>query len=94
MTEEINKDIYPQSVDFNYKIRCSAHNLKPYVYCEMCMLRSDMQVLKENIKKDWNHINAQAFIALEENYKDIINQTKLINELQIEIEILKGKIKE
>ncbi len=92
MTDEINKDVYPQSVDFDYIVRCSAHNFKPYVYCEMCMLRSDMQSIKENLRREWNHINAQTYIALNDNYNLMTEQTKKINELQIEIKLLKGKI--
>jgi hypothetical protein len=94
MTTEINTGVYPQSVDFQYKVRCSTHNLKPYVYCEMCMLRSDMQSIKENLRREWDHINSQAYIALNDYYDAMKKQLKLIHELQIEVELLKGKIKE
>ncbi len=47
----MNKDVYPQGVDFNYKIRCSQHTFTPYVYCEMCMVRSDLQSIKEDVAR-------------------------------------------
>lgn len=88
----MNEDVYPQEVDFDYTIRCSAHNFKPYVYCEMCMVRSQMQTLKEDIMTNANHTVAQAFIAINDNYRDLQIHKKKIEELQIEVELLKRKI--
>ena len=87
----MNKDIYPQSVDFEYTIRCSAHNFKPYVYCEMCMVRSQLQTVKEDVMKSANYAIAQAFIALNDNYRDLQVHRKRIEELQIEVNLLKSQ---
>lgn len=34
-------------MEYEYKIRCDKHNFKPYEYCEMCMLRSEVQACVE-----------------------------------------------
>jgi hypothetical protein len=87
----MNEEIYPQSVDFEYTIRCSAHNFKPYVYCELCSIRSQMHKLEEKIMFRANHAISQAFIALNDNYKDLQIHKKIIEELQIEVNLLKDK---
>ncbi len=35
----------------DYKIRCDNHSFKPYVYCEMCMIRTLLQEAVEKNKK-------------------------------------------
>jgi len=87
----MNPDVYPQDVDFKYKIRCSAHNLKPYVYCEMCMLRTQVQEVKEETDRRVSFTLAQSYIALND-MRDIVDRhSKQIAELQIEINLLKSK---
>ena len=36
---------------FTYKVRCDKHNLKPYEYCEMCMIRSDLASIVTEVRK-------------------------------------------
>ena len=88
----MNKDVYPQDVDFNYKVRCSAHNLKPYVYCEMCMVRSDLQVIKDNVRRDTMHTLGQASLAINVIHDILEKHRKQIEELQIEFILLKKNI--
>ena len=86
----MNKDVYPQDVDFDYKVRCSQHNFKPYVYCEMCMVRSKLQSVLEDARFMLGNERAQVYIALNDMRDLMDKQTKKIAELQIEVNLLKG----
>ncbi len=87
----MNKDVYPQDVDLQYKIRCSAHNLKPYVYCEMCMVRSQLHEIKDEVFRDARFMISQVSISLHEIHKTLDVYRKQIAELQIEVQLLKDK---
>jgi hypothetical protein len=87
----INTDVYPQSVDFNYSIRCSSHQFKPYVYCEMCMVRSNLQDIKMDTMRSVTHTLSQSYICLNEMIDKIDRINKIVAEMQIEINLLKTK---
>jgi hypothetical protein len=87
----MNKEVFPQSVDFNYKVRCSQHNLKPYVYCEMCMVRTELQGIKEETMRQVRFTLAQTSLAISEIHDILTLHRKQIDELQIEIKLLKAK---
>lgn len=89
----MNKDVYPQSVDFNYSVRCSAHNLKPYVYCEMCMIRSELKQVKEDTLRSAHHLLASSARLVNDMHDSLENAVKKIHELQIEINLLKERVK-
>jgi hypothetical protein len=89
----MDKEIYPQHVDFNYKIRCSQHNLKPYVYCEMCMVRSDLQVIKDDIRRESMNILGQSSLAINVIHGVLEKHRKQIEELQIAVELLRKPVK-
>ncbi len=92
----MNEDVYPQGVDFNYKIRCSQHHFKPYVYCEMCMVRSELQTIKDDVAKEARKMLATAMININLTNDILELHRKKIAELEIEIKLLKDswKIKE
>lgn len=85
----IDKDVFPQDVDFNYKIRCSQHNFKPYVYCEMCMVRTDLQAIKEDVRRETNSTLAHASLAINVINAILEKHRKQIEHLQIELRLLK-----
>ena len=87
----MNTDVYPQGVEFYYKIRCSKHNLKPYVYCEMCMVRSDLQSIKEDVARETRHMVASCNLNVAVTHDIMEKHGKQIEELKVEIELLKRK---
>ncbi len=87
----MNTDVYPQEVDFNYKIRCSSHNLKPYVYCEMCMVRSELQSLKDEVARETRHMVASCNLNVAVTHDIMEKHAKQIEELKIEIQLLKER---
>lgn len=90
----INKEIYPQDVDFQYKIRCSSHQFKPYVYCEMCMVRSQLQSIKEDVAQQTRHMVASSNLNICVTHDIMEKHEKQISELQIELGLLKSKLNE
>lgn len=87
----MNKEIYPQDVDFEYRVRCSKHNFKPYVYCEMCMLRSQMQSVTEENKRKTQSAVAQVYISINENYDLLMSLRKRVSELEVMVNLLEEK---
>lgn len=87
----MNKDVYPQDVDFDYKVRCSQHNFKPYVYCEMCMVRSALQAIKDDVARETRRMVGSAQLNVSVTHDILDKHQKLIDELQIEIRLLKEK---
>jgi len=87
----MNKDVYPQEVDFNYTVRCSKHNFKPYEYCEICMLRSKIQNLTEENARKINAAISSLYINQKDTYDLLIKLRKQIDEMAIEINLLKEK---
>ena len=87
----MNTDIYPQEVDFKYKIRCSSHNLKPYVYCEMCMVRSELQAIKDEVARETRHMVASCNLNVAVTHDIMEQHAKQIEELKIEIQLLKER---
>jgi hypothetical protein len=49
---------------FRYPCRCDAHNMKEYVYCEMCRMKSQYQDLSSNIDKRIGFMIAQVTICI------------------------------
>lgn len=47
-----------------YTVRCDKHNLKPYEYCEMCMLRSRLQDTVETVRKDTQYTLANTHLSI------------------------------
>lgn len=88
----MNEDVYPQGVDFNYKVRCSQHNFKPYVYCEMCMVRSELQSIKDEVARETRHMVASCNLNVAVTHDVLEKQAKQIEELKIEIQLLKERI--
>ncbi len=87
----MNKDVNPQGVEFDYRVRCSQHNFKPYVYCEMCMVRSELQSIKEEVNQETRHMVASAYLNVNVTHDVLEKHRKQIEELQIEIRILKDR---
>lgn len=85
----MNKDVNPQGVEFDYRVRCSQHNFKPYVYCEMCMVRSILQDIKEDVHRETRHMVASANLNVNVTHDILEKHRKQIEELQIEIRLLK-----
>lgn len=50
---------------FYYPVRCDKHDLKGYDYCEMCMLRSQVQDAVENARKNTQSTLAQTHLAIQ-----------------------------
>lgn len=88
----MNKDVYPQEVDFDYKIRCSQHNFKPYVYCEMCMVRSALQSIKDDVARETRNMVLSSNLNINVTHDILEKHRKQLEELQIEIMLLKEKI--
>jgi hypothetical protein len=86
----MNKDVCPQEVDFNYRIRCSHHTLKPYVYCEMCMVRSEIQSIKEDFMREARNMISSCLLNINVTNDIMEKHRKQIEELQIEIQLLKN----
>ncbi len=87
----MDKEVYPAEVDWNYTIRCSSHQFKPYVYCEMCMVRSDLQTLKEEVKKSTFETMSASYREIKFLWDKFEKHRKRIDELEIQIKLLKGK---
>lgn len=87
----MDKDVYPQEVDFNYKIRCSQHNLKPYVYCDMCMVRSELQYLKDYVALETRYMVSSSNLNIAVTHDVMEKHAKQIEELKIQIQLLKER---
>jgi cytolysin (calcineurin-like family phosphatase) len=79
-----------------YTVRCDKHNLKPYEYCEMCMLRSRVQDTVEDVRKDTQYTLANTHLSI-----SVLNDcfavlekrlNKVQNELQGEINLLTDRV--
>lgn len=86
----LDNRIYPGEVDFDYKVRCDKHNFKPYDYCEMCMIRTELQKVKEEAYRNVRSMLSQTHLAI-----SVLNDIAEKHQKQIdEIKILIGLIKE
>lgn len=83
--------IYPQGVDFNYKVRCDKHQFSPYVYCEICMIRTQLQTYIEEGRKELSRNMASYSLALSVLNDITEKQIKQIDELQIQMKLLRKK---
>lgn len=72
----------PEYPDFYYKIRCDQHNLKPYVYCEMCMMRSSLQETIESTTKMVECACASMNLSISVIHDWLDNMSKKIKELE------------
>ncbi len=70
-----------------YKVRCDKHTLRPYEYCEMCMIRSLLQNSIEDNRKMTRDMVANTHLAI-----NVLNDC--FNKLEKEIKELKQSILE
>ena len=78
----------------DYTCRCDKHNLRPYEYCEMCMIRTKLQIAIETNRKTVEHACASMQLSINVIRDVLDKQQKQINEL-IKLEKSKDeKIKE
>lgn len=66
----------------DYTIRCDKCQFKPYVYCEMCMIRTHLQSCVETVRKDIRNLVASDNIANRELHDRLDKQSEQIKELQ------------
>ena len=52
------------SEELYYKVRCDKHVFSPYAYCEMCMIRTELQQVIEKATKETNDNLSQIFLAI------------------------------
>lgn len=50
----------------DYTVRCDKCQFKPYVYCEMCMIRTKLQDAIETNRKTVQHLVASMQLCLNE----------------------------
>ena len=75
----------------DYKLRCDKHNMKPYVYCEMCWLRNEVFQSIETSRKDCRSILSSTHLSIEV-LNDIINKIEnQIDDLYKQLEQLSKK---
>lgn len=66
----------------DYKVRCDKCQFKPYVYCEMCMIRTQLQSTIEINRKETREQLSSLCLTISVIH-DILNKhEKLINELK------------
>lgn len=84
--------------DFDYKVRCDKHTFKPYEYCEMCMIRSEMRVAIDTNRKHIEYACGEMNIALREIHKILDIQRnrliRIVEVLDIEKDIFKSVLKD
>lgn len=64
-----------------YKIQCDKHQFKPYEYCEMCMVRSELQSFIELIRKETKSTLMKTHLAISVLSDGFYKHEKQIKEL-------------
>jgi septal ring factor EnvC (AmiA/AmiB activator) len=65
-----------------YNVRCDKHAFKPYDYCEMCMIRSDLRVAIDTNRKETQSAIASASLAINVIHKMLDKLQKEINDFK------------
>lgn len=68
----------------DYKVRCDKHDLRPYVYCEMCMIRSLLQTIIDDNRKEIKSMIGNTFLSISVLNDCFSKLEKRINELERE----------
>lgn len=47
-----------------YPIRCDKHGFKPYDYCEMCYIKSRLQSIVDQARKEFSSEASQIYLSI------------------------------
>jgi hypothetical protein len=69
-----------------YPIRCDKHNFKEYEYCETCYMKSRLQSVVEESRKEFDRNNSQMFLSisvLNDCFNALEKRVKKLEELSV-----------